>query len=98
MRAELTAAIDRGEEDTQILNDFVLKYGPVVLAAPTTTGFNRAAWLMPYLALLLGLAATVIVVRLWKSRPAAAPAVGVLPADPDALEALRRRVHEETEV
>ena len=71
------------------------KYGPVVLSAPTKTGFNRVAWLMPYLALFLGLMATVVVVRLWRRRPTAAT---VPSAHPEALEALRRRVHEETEI
>ncbi len=35
------------------------KYGPTVLAAPTTTGFNRVAWIMPFLALVLGLLTTI---------------------------------------
>ena len=56
MRGELMAALDRGENDDLTLQDFVQKYGPTVLAAPTATGFNRVAWIMPFLALALGLA------------------------------------------
>ena len=56
MRGELMAGLDRGENDDLTLQDFVQKYGPTVLAAPTATGFNRVAWIMPFLALVLGLA------------------------------------------
>lgn len=99
MRGELTAMIDRGDSNKQILANFVQKYGPVVLAAPTTTGFNRVAWIMPYLVLVLGLALCVFIVRTWKRRrPAlAAPAVA-MPADSSELNEYRRRVHEETEI
>ena len=55
MRDELAAEFDRGDSDDLVLQAFVQKYGPTVLAAPTTTGFNRVAWIMPYLALVLGL-------------------------------------------
>ena len=54
MRGELMAGLDRGENDDLTLQDFVQKYGPTVLAAPTATGFNRVAWIMPFLALALG--------------------------------------------
>jgi cytochrome c-type biogenesis protein CcmH len=98
MRGELMAAMQRGGSDDQILNWFVEKYGPVVLAAPPHTGFNRVAWLMPYVALLGGLALTGLLVRLWRSRSPAHPAAGLSPVAPGELEALRRKVHEETEL
>ena len=49
MRNELVAALDRGDNDDLTLQSFVQKYGPTVIAAPSTTGFNRVAWIMPYL-------------------------------------------------
>ena len=99
MRNELIAAINKGGTDKQILQGFVDKYGPVVLAAPTTSGFNRVAWIMPYFALIAGFALCAFVVRAWKKRrPAlAAPAVP-LPADGHELEEYRQRVHRETEI
>ncbi|HYH00306.1 MAG TPA: cytochrome c-type biogenesis protein CcmH [Terriglobales bacterium] len=99
MIAELKTAINSGAGDDQILQQFVDKYGPVVLAAPTTTGFNRVAWIMPYLVLVLGLALCVFFVRAWKHRrPAlAAPAVP-MPPDAAGLDEYRRRVHQETEI
>jgi cytochrome c-type biogenesis protein CcmH len=87
-----------GGSDDQILNWFVEKYGAVVLAAPTKTGFNRVAWIMPYAALLAGLSLTMVIVRLWKARPQAAAAADVAHVDAAGLDALRRRVHEETEL
>jgi len=98
MRRELVAGITRGDSDDQILNWFVEKYGPVVLAAPTKTGFNRVAWLMPYCTLLVGLGLTAFLIRMWRSRSKAAPAASLAAVGPAALDGLRRRVHEETEI
>ncbi len=97
MRHELMAAINRGGSDTDVLNWFVQKYGPVVLAAPTTIGFYRVAWFMPYAALAFGQALTMVIVRAWNARrrPVGAPAS----APPSAeMEEWRRRVHEDTEI
>ena len=66
MRGELMAGLDRGENDDLTLQDFVQKYGPTVLAAPTATGFNRVAWIMPFLALVLGLLTTIFIVLAWR--------------------------------
>jgi len=68
MREELVAAVDRGYADNTILQSFVEKYGTVVLAAPTTRGFNRIAWIMPYLALILGITLVVFMVGAWRKR------------------------------
>ena len=51
MRDQLQAALDRGDNDDLILQGFVQEYGPTVIAAPTATGFNRVAWIMPFVAL-----------------------------------------------
>ena len=66
MRGELAAAMNRPDSDDLVLQSFVQKYGPTVLIAPTTSGFNRVAWVMPYLALALGLTTVVLVVRAWR--------------------------------
>src|SRR5271167_1201624 len=47
MRNELMAAVDRGDSDSLVQQAFVQKYGPTVLAAPTTPGFDRTAWILP---------------------------------------------------
>ena len=101
MRDELQAALDRGDNDDLILQGFVQEYGPTVIAAPTATGFNRVAWIMPFAALGLGIAFVVYVVRLWKNRPTPALADGIaIPQgneNRDALDEFRRQARKETE-
>src|SRR5438874_1306367 len=69
MRNELTAALKRGQSDGQILDAFVEKYGPTILAAPTMSGFNLTAWITPFAVLLAAFASAVLVIRGWKRRP-----------------------------
>src|ERR1700733_6468827 len=61
MRNELMAAVTRGDSDSLVEQAFVQKYGPTVLAAPTTRGFDRAAYIMPFAALILGFGLIVLV-------------------------------------
>jgi cytochrome c-type biogenesis protein CcmH/NrfF len=96
MRDELAAGIARGDNDSLILQSFVQKYGNTVLAAPTTTGFNRIAWIMPFAVFALAITATVWLVRLWKSRAVAQPVVRPKLAA-EQLDALRKRAREESE-
>src|SRR5579863_5644709 len=69
MRNELMAAVSRGDSDSLVEQSFVQKYGPTVLAAPTNTGFDRAAWIFPFVAFTLGLCLVVMVVRGWRNGP-----------------------------
>jgi len=99
MRRELLAGIQRGDSDDTILNWFVEKYGIGVLSAPARKGFGRIAWLMPYTALFAGMVLTAVIVWMWRSRSRTAPDdASAVAAQPATLEALRRRVHEETEL
>jgi len=96
MRNELTAALERGDSDSLVLQSFVQKYGNTVLAAPTTTGFNRIAWIMPFAVFAAALALTVWLVRLWQSRAVAQP-VPHPKLDTAELDELRRKARQETE-
>ena len=96
MRNELTASLERGDNDSLILQSFVQKYGNTVLSAPTTTGFNRIAWIMPFAVFALASAMTVWLVRLWKSRPVAQP-VAHPNLGNDELDELRKKARKETE-
>ena len=98
MRGELMAALGRGDNDDLILQGFVQKYGTIVIAAPTTTGFNRVAWIMPFLALALGLATTIFIVRAWSKRPAPAVPAGVMPVTGPDLDRFRKKAQEDTEI
>jgi cytochrome c-type biogenesis protein CcmH len=98
MRGELVAAMDRGDNDSLVLQDFVQKYGTTVLLAPATTGFGRVAWVTPFAVLVLGFAGIYLVVRAWKNRPAPALADGIKPASGAALDQFREQARKETEL
>ena len=96
MRGELTASLERGDNDSLALQSFVQKYGNTVLSAPTTTGFNRVAWIMPFAVFAIASAMTVWLVRLWKSRPVA-QTVAHANLGNEELDGLRKKAREETE-
>jgi cytochrome c-type biogenesis protein CcmH/NrfF len=73
MRNELMTQVMRGDSDSLVQQAFVQKYGPTVLAAPTTTGFNRTAWIVPFAALFFGFGLVVLVVRGWRNNPPPGP-------------------------
>lgn len=98
MRNELMAAVSRGDSDSLVEQSFVQKYGPTVLAAPTTSGFDRTAWIMPIVALFLGFGIVVLVIRSWKNRPAPALAGGVRPVRGAELDQFREQADKETEL
>jgi cytochrome c-type biogenesis protein CcmH/NrfF len=98
MRNELMAAIRRGDSDSLVEQAFVQKYGPTVLAAPLTSGFDRTAWIMPFVALVCGFGIVVLVVRAWKNRPAPAIADGLAPVGGAELEQFREQARKETEL
>ena len=84
---EQTARIDQylgeGKDYDQILAAFVQEFGgQAVLAAPIDEGFNRLAWLFPYLAAAAALVGVVLTARRW-SRPTEAAAAGGPSVDPE---------------
>jgi cytochrome c-type biogenesis protein CcmH len=97
MRHELAANLDRGDSDDLVLQAFVQKYGPTVLLAPTAEGFNRTAWVMPYLVLVLGVVTVVLIVRSWKNRPLSLPKGAVAPVGGAELERFREQARKDTE-
>jgi cytochrome c-type biogenesis protein CcmH len=98
MRNELMAAVSRGDSDSLVEQSFVQKYGPTVLAAPTTAGFDRAAWIFPIVTFGVGVIAIVFVVRAWKNRPTPAIAGGLRPIRGAELEQFRDQADKETDV
>jgi len=96
MREELIAAINHGDNDDLVLQAFIQKYGTTVLAAPTSRGFNRVAWTMPYAVLVLGLGVVTMIVRAW-GRKAVALREAAGPTDP-AMEPFRDQAQRETEL
>ena len=97
MRDEISAGLSRGDSNDLVLQSFVQKYGPVVLAAPTKVGFDRAAWIMPFAVFAVGIGLVMAVVRSWRLR---APSVLLEDAGSanDQFETLRKRARRETEL
>ena len=92
---ELRAALDRGDGNQLILQNFVQKYGPTVLAAPPQHGFDLVAWIAPGLVFLLAMLGTALLIRKWKLLPAAMPPQ--LAADPHTT-AILAKVRKDTEI
>jgi cytochrome c-type biogenesis protein CcmH/NrfF len=95
MRKELAAAIEKGDSDDSILQQFADKYGTTVLAAPGKKGFDLVAWIMPGAVLVAGICLIWFLVRKWKYR--VAPAVQSQ-ATPAQLDSFRARARQETEL
>src|SRR5579872_1170172 len=98
MRNELMASVTRGDSDSLVQQAFVQKYGPTVLAAPTTSGFDRTAWIMPFVVLVAGFILVAYIVRIWKNRPAPALADGLRPVRGADLDQFREQARKETEL
>ena len=63
--AELRTASAGDKSDQQIFDSFVAKYGAMVLAAPTTHGFDLVAWIAPFAVFAAALLGTILLVRHW---------------------------------
>jgi cytochrome c-type biogenesis protein CcmH len=91
--AELKAAIASGMSDKEIFAAFSAKYGAVVLAAPTTHGFDLVAWIAPFAVFAAALLGTILLVRRWSVGKTQSEA----PASDPAMDALRDKIRRETE-
>jgi cytochrome c-type biogenesis protein CcmH len=98
MRDELVAAVGSGKSDGGVLQSFVEKYGATVLAAPTKTGFDSVAWIIPYLALVLGIGVIVLAMRTLKVRLAVAPRPDMSGVSSGELDRFRAQARKETEL
>lgn len=92
LKQEIAARITAGGTREEIVAYFERKYGEKILSAPTTRGFNLAAWTVPFFAIGLGGAAIAFVLARWRrNTPVRAGAAGTAP--PAAMDpALRARL------
>ncbi len=67
-RAQIRDQLAAGWSEEQIIDYFVEQYGTRVLAEPQRQGFSALAWVFPLLAVLIGLAIVVQVLRTWRAR------------------------------
>src|SRR5438128_98544 len=68
MRGIIREQLQAGKTPQEIKNYFVSKYGEWVLLAPTTKGFSLLVWVLPFVALLVGLGLGVWFVHRWSTR------------------------------
>jgi cytochrome c-type biogenesis protein CcmH/NrfF len=93
MLNELRAGIANNQSDQQIFDSFVAKYGAVVLAAPTTQGFDLVAWIAPFAVFGAALLGTILLVRRWsvgRTQAVAADTATMDPAERERREQIRR--------
>ena len=89
MRQVVRERLAAGETPDQVIRYFADKYGDWILLAPPRRGFTLLVWIVPPLAVLLGLAIAIRRLRGWTRRAPAAPA----PIDA----AMRERIRAELE-
>jgi cytochrome c-type biogenesis protein CcmH len=68
MREEVAQLLDSGMSRNEVLEAFAEKYGLSILSSPPASGFNLTAWLMPFVALGVGMFMVVYFVRAFRSR------------------------------
>lgn len=95
MRAEIANLVKMGLTREQVLDYYIKKYGSQEpLAMPIDSGFNRLAWLLPYVMGAAGLSLVGVAAIKWSRRPvAAAPAARL--AAPAADPKLEQRLDDE---
>lgn len=96
MIEELKKQLAAGGSEASVLNWFVNKYGPIVLAAPIRGGFDTTAWVVPFVVLVLATVGVAFLIRYWRRRYLALPSVGL---DSSALELpdpIRDRIRRDT--
>ena len=81
-RAQIRDQLAAGWNEQQIMDYFVQQYGERVLGEPQRSGFTSMVWVLPLIAVLLGLVIVWQVLRSWRSKNAgqATPSVSVSPA------------------
>ncbi|HEY0723686.1 MAG TPA: cytochrome c-type biogenesis protein, partial [Pyrinomonadaceae bacterium] len=65
MRAIVREQVQAGKNPDEIKDFFVSKYGEWVLLRPKTTGFSALLWILPYVALGIGVVAAFWFIRRW---------------------------------
>jgi len=98
LKKEIGEQIGMGRTLPQILSHFENKYGEMILSAPTTRGFNLAAWIVPFV--VIGLGGLFVGVILWRWRESTdgdTPPVTPVPSasDDPAEHELRERLERE---
>ena len=85
MKRILREKLQEGQDEGQIKDFFVARYGTSVLAAPPLSGFNLVTWIVPPVIIALGVVGLFFVMRQMRRgsvNPVAAGIGGIIPGDP----------------
>jgi cytochrome c-type biogenesis protein CcmH len=80
MHGDVMALVAGGYSASEIIAAFKTVYGDRVLMAPPTSGFDIAAWITPFVALLVGIGLVLVVLKRLRA-PTPVPAISPLVAD-----------------
>ena len=87
MRGEVGKLVDSGKTREEVYQYFIAKYGSQEpLGAPIDKGFNRLAWLFPYLVGASAAVAVTFAAMRWSKRDQAAPETAAPAAADSTLE------------
>ncbi len=70
LRQEVRQQMAESKGEDGILAHFAEKYGEKILSSPTTTGFNLAAWVMPFVVVGIGALVVGFTLLRWRRRTA----------------------------
>ena len=90
MKQYIQKRIEAGWSKQRIIDGLVDEFGTQVLATPPKSGFDLIAWIVPALAVALGLAAIPVIAPTWARRAPPGAAAGIEITDEE-----RRRLDEE---
>ena len=93
--ADIKAMVESGLPSETIFEQMIAKYGSAARMAPRTEGFGLFGWAMPFVAVLLGLAAAPVVI--WRWRAKIKPEAPAKPLSEEALKRYRDRIEQDLE-
>ncbi len=82
MRAVIREMLAEGKTREEILDYFVDRYGPDILAAPPKSGVNLLAWILPIVGVAAGLGGVFLVIRAMTGRGSVPSPSGGIPSAP----------------
>jgi len=96
MTSLIVQKMAEGQSEEQIIQLFVDQYGEEVLASPPKRGFNLAAWVLPFVAILGGGGVIYLALKKWVKR-GRRPQVGAAAKAEEGDEECQRRLEKELE-
>ena len=86
MRAVIREMLAEGRTREDILDYFVDRYGPDILAAPPKSGGNLLAWILPIVGVAVGLVGVFLVIRSMTGRQRPVPAPATAASSPASVQ------------